>query len=53
MTCSWTRENSTKIADLLWDYRQVIFYGPPDRERRTSPRKLAEHLTKGGGIWGS
>ena len=34
-----------KIADLLWERRQVIFYGPPGTGKTYLAKALARHLT--------
>ncbi|WP_300606138.1 AAA family ATPase [Trebonia sp.] len=37
-----------KIADLLWERKQVIFYGPPGTGKTYLARELAAHLTEDG-----
>jgi 5-methylcytosine-specific restriction enzyme B len=39
-----------KIADLLWERRQVVFYGPPGTGKTYIARKLANHLTDEGSV---
>jgi 5-methylcytosine-specific restriction protein B len=40
----------TKIADLLWERKQVIFYGPPGTGKTYLASKLARHLTEDGAV---
>ncbi len=40
----------TKIADLLWERKQVIFYGPPGTGKTYLARELARHLTEDGAV---
>ncbi|MGH3292110.1 MAG: AAA family ATPase [Trebonia sp.] len=37
-----------KIADLLWERKQVIFYGPPGTGKTYLAKALAGHLTEDG-----
>jgi 5-methylcytosine-specific restriction enzyme B len=39
-----------KIADLLWEHRQIIFYGPPGTGKTYLASKLAHHLTDDGAV---
>jgi 5-methylcytosine-specific restriction protein B len=39
-----------KIADLLWDRRQLIFYGPPGTGKTYLAKALARHLTEDGAV---
>src|SRR5262249_6569117 len=39
-----------KIAELLWESRQVIFYGPPGTGKTYLATKLARHLTVDGAV---
>jgi 5-methylcytosine-specific restriction enzyme B len=39
-----------KIADLLWERKQVIFYGPPGTGKTYLATKLARHLTEDGAV---
>jgi 5-methylcytosine-specific restriction protein B len=39
-----------KIADLLWDRRQLIFYGPPGTGKTYLAKALARHLTQDGAV---
>jgi len=39
-----------KIADLLWERKQIIFYGPPGTGKTYLARKLAQHLTEDGAV---
>ena len=39
-----------KIADLLWERKQVIFYGPPGTGKTYLANKLARHLTEDGAV---
>jgi 5-methylcytosine-specific restriction enzyme B len=39
-----------KIADLLWERKQVIFYGPPGTGKTYLARKLARLLTVDGAV---
>jgi 5-methylcytosine-specific restriction enzyme B len=39
-----------KIADLLWERKQVIFYGPPGTGKTYVASKLAQHLTEDGAV---
>jgi 5-methylcytosine-specific restriction protein B len=39
------RAELQKIADLLWERRQVIFYGPPGTGKTYLAKALARHLT--------
>jgi 5-methylcytosine-specific restriction protein B len=39
-----------KIADLLWDRKQLIFYGPPGTGKTYLATRLARHLTGDGAV---
>jgi 5-methylcytosine-specific restriction protein B len=39
-----------KIADLLWEKKQIIFYGPPGTGKTYLATKLARHLTEDGAV---
>jgi 5-methylcytosine-specific restriction protein B len=39
------RSDLAKIADLLWEKKQIILYGPPGTGKTWLARKLARHLT--------
>jgi 5-methylcytosine-specific restriction protein B len=39
-----------KIADLLWEKKQIIFYGPPGTGKTYLAAKLARHLTEDGAV---
>jgi len=39
-----------KIADLLWERKQMILYGPPGTGKTYLARKLARHLTDDGAV---
>ena len=39
------RDELAKIADLLWENKQIILYGPPGTGKTWLARKLARHLT--------
>jgi 5-methylcytosine-specific restriction protein B len=39
-----------KIADLLWERKQVIFYGPPGTGKTYLATRLARHLTEAGAV---
>ena len=39
-----------KIADLLWERKQVIFYGPPGTGKTYLASQLARHLTEDGAV---
>ena len=39
-----------KIADLLWERKQVIFYGPPGTGKTYLAKSLARHLTRDGAV---
>jgi 5-methylcytosine-specific restriction protein B len=39
-----------KIADLLWERKQVIFYGPPGTGKTYLAKALARHLTEDGAV---
>ena len=39
-----------KIADLLWERKQIIFYGPPGTGKTYLASKLARHLTEDGAV---
>ena len=39
-----------KITDLLWERKQVIFYGPPGSGKTYLASKLARHLTEDGSV---
>jgi len=39
------RDELAKIADLLWEKKQIILYGPPGTGKTWLARKLARHLT--------
>jgi len=39
-----------KIADLLWERRQIILYGPPGTGKTYLANKLARHLTDDGAV---
>jgi 5-methylcytosine-specific restriction protein B len=39
------RDELARIADLLWERKQVILYGPPGTGKTWLARKLARHLT--------
>ena len=40
------RDELAKIADLLWERKQIILYGPPGTGKTWLARKLARHLTE-------
>jgi 5-methylcytosine-specific restriction enzyme B len=40
----------SKIAELLWDRRQLIFYGPPGTGKTYLAKALARHLTDDGSV---
>jgi 5-methylcytosine-specific restriction enzyme B len=39
-----------KIAELLWERKQVIFYGPPGTGKTYLAKALARHLTEDGAV---
>jgi 5-methylcytosine-specific restriction protein B len=39
-----------KIRDLLWESKQVIFYGPPGTDKTYPATRLARHLTEDGAV---
>jgi 5-methylcytosine-specific restriction enzyme B len=39
-----------KIADLLWERKQIIFYGPPGTGKTYLARELARHLAEDGAV---
>ena len=39
-----------KIADLLWERKQIILYGPPGTGKTYLARELARHLTDDGAV---
>ena len=39
-----------KIADLLWERKQIILYGPPGTGKTYLASKLARHLTDDGAV---
>ena len=39
-----------KIADLLWERKQIILYGPPGTGKTYLAEKLARHLTDDGAV---
>ncbi len=39
-----------KIADLLWEQKQIILYGPPGTGKTYLASKLARHLTEDGAV---
>jgi 5-methylcytosine-specific restriction enzyme B len=39
-----------KIAELLWERKQVIFYGPPGTGKTYLAKTLARHLTEDGAV---
>jgi 5-methylcytosine-specific restriction enzyme B len=39
-----------KVADMLWERKQVIFYGPPGTGKTYLAKKLARHLTEDGAV---
>jgi 5-methylcytosine-specific restriction protein B len=39
-----------KIANLLWERKQIIFYGPPGTGKTYLARELARHLTDDGAV---
>ena len=39
-----------RIADLLWERKQIIFYGPPGTGKTYLASKLAGHLTEDGAV---
>ena len=39
-----------KIADLLWEKKQIILYGPPGTGKTYLASKLAHHLTEDGAV---
>ena len=39
-----------RIADLLWEKKQIIFYGPPGTGKTYLATKLARHLTEDGAV---
>jgi 5-methylcytosine-specific restriction protein B len=39
-----------KIADLLWEQKQIILYGPPGTGKTYLAGKLARHLTEDGAV---
>jgi 5-methylcytosine-specific restriction enzyme B len=39
-----------KIADLLWERKQIILYGPPGTGKTYLASKLARHLTEDGAV---
>jgi 5-methylcytosine-specific restriction enzyme B len=39
-----------KIADVLWERKQIIFYGPPGTGKTYLASKLARHLTEDGAV---
>jgi alkylated DNA nucleotide flippase Atl1 len=40
----------SKIADLLWESKQIILYGPPGTGKTYLASKLARHLTDDGAV---
>jgi 5-methylcytosine-specific restriction enzyme B len=44
------REELAKVADLLWERKQVILYGPPGTGKTYLASKLARHLTDDGAV---
>jgi 5-methylcytosine-specific restriction protein B len=44
------RAELDKIADLLWERRQIILYGPPGTGKTYLASKLARHLTDDGAV---
>jgi 5-methylcytosine-specific restriction protein B len=44
------RSELAKIADLLWDRKQLIFYGPPGTGKTYLAKALARHLTENGAV---
>jgi 5-methylcytosine-specific restriction enzyme B len=39
-----------KVADLLWERKQIILYGPPGTGKTYLASKLARHLTEDGAV---
>jgi 5-methylcytosine-specific restriction protein B len=39
-----------KVADMLWERKQVILYGPPGTGKTYLAKKLARHLTEDGAV---
>ena len=39
-----------KIAELLWERKQVVFYGPPGTGKTYLAKALARHLTEDGAV---
>jgi 5-methylcytosine-specific restriction enzyme B len=44
------RAELVKIADLLWERKQIILYGPPGTGKTYLARELARHLTDDGAV---
>ena len=44
------RAELAKIADLLWEKKQIIFYGPPGTGKTYLATKLARHMTEDGAV---
>ena len=44
------RAELEKVADLLWERKQIIFYGPPGTGKTYLASKLARHLTGDGAV---
>jgi 5-methylcytosine-specific restriction enzyme B len=44
------RAELAKIADLLWERRQIILYGPPGTGKTYLASKLGRHLTDDGAV---
>ena len=44
------RAELAKIADLLWEQKQIVLYGPPGTGKTYLAEKLARHLTDEGAV---